>query len=110
MELVVARDFIDTETLFARSLVERFLRAAVPEADQPAVRTLLDEIHYRREPSRAVTIHSHPAPALPARPSDGYLAFAGRAPAHERRLGTSFLRLRNAGEGGRRVLVVTVSG
>jgi hypothetical protein len=112
MELVVARDFIDhsTETLFARSLVERFLRAAVPEADQPAVRTLLDEIHFRREPSPAITIHGEPVPALPARPSGGYLAFAGRAPAYERRLGTTFLRLRNATEGGRPVLIVTVNG
>lgn len=110
MELVVARDFIDNETLFARSLVERFLHAAVPEADQHAVRALVEEIHNRREPSRAVTIHSHPVPALPTRPSGGYLAFAGRAPEYRQRLGTSFLRLRNASEGGRPVLVVTVSG
>jgi hypothetical protein len=74
------------------------------------VRTLLEEIHFWRAPSPAITIHGKPVPELPARPSDGYLAFAGRRPAHERRLGTSFPRLRNATEGGRPVLVVTVSG
>ncbi|MBV9491701.1 MAG: hypothetical protein JO069_18570 [Verrucomicrobia bacterium] len=79
LTLEVDRSFIANPStgVFAADLVKSFLFAAGTAADSEALRSLGNEIQFRKV-GRQIVIHRDASPQLPSSPSDGYLAYQGQ--------------------------------
>jgi hypothetical protein len=94
LTLSLRRSFIaDTrQAPFARDLAKSFL-GAVASADLKPIAPLMDEIFFRD--STGPVLMRGPRPQLPAKPSEGYLTFAGDQSAWATKFGQLALTMTN---------------
>ena len=108
------RDFVDspTNSLFARDIAKSMLRSALPAADKgDAAADLLNEIEYRRGPSKGTLLvgPGYQPPPLPAQPSAGDQPYLVQSARYEQTLVSGRrLRLENTDAEGAKVLRISV--
>jgi hypothetical protein len=105
MDLLLDRQFVDTEWVRARNITNDFLHSAVAMEDEPALDDLFNEIEY---PQDKGVNYRMTVPPLPKQPSAGYLVFTGKKPVFEQQGYKTVVRLQNMEAGGRKVLRISV--
>jgi hypothetical protein len=97
IQLWLRRSFVDETEVgpFARNVVQKFLKEAPPSEDVRRLTDLANEIQYRDVASSSAAGAEPAHVRLPAKPSDGYLAFMGKQKTYELVLGTSRLQILN---------------
>lgn len=110
MGLMLARSFIDnpTKAIFARDVAKSFIRVAIPEADEPAINDLANEIEFPKELPGYTIERARPDPKLPAQPTPGYLVYLGKRKIHTQQFSKSFLSLTNVKAGEVDALVIAI--
>ena len=109
MRLLLARSFIadPQNSSFARDIAKSFILFAVPRADAPALKDLVDEIQFR-DLKGTVLMRGEP-PKLPSEPSPAYRAFAGEQPEARLALPGAEITFRNGGNGRDGELAIAVA-
>jgi hypothetical protein len=95
LRLELARKFISgSQGVFANDIAKSFLADGPPRADRTALELLVNEIQSNRNAGTLV-LRGKETPPVPARESDGYLAYLDRKQAYSQKLTACSLHMEN---------------